>query len=268
MGDPSHLRRLLSPRWRRQPVRRLRLPCRSRKVGDLIEQVKQECVESTVEPGVVADVDLANAVYDVKMEGAQPTPAFDTDEDEAVRSGGASDVSIEGVPITSADAAPSGDVDSSPIVYSETSSHGERGEPLEELAWPPQVLEDFPLTLLTIGKSKVPAPDVEPGSLGVLSPGAIISPASTASVTVALEPILTPEDEAVMALGDVMLMDQFTKSLAGSYREGALRCILDIAETYPDRPAGMFDNARGQCRSLSEDPRRAIKYGEPPRGES
>ena len=60
-----------------------------------------------------------------------------------------------------------------------------------------------------------------------------------------------------MALGDAMMMDQFTKSLAASYGEGTFRCILDIAETFPDRPAGMYDIARGQCRSLSEDPRRA-----------
>ena len=31
---------------------------------------------------------------------------------------------------------------------------------------------------------------------------------------------------------------------------------MDIAETYLDRPAGMYDVARGQCRSLSEDPKR------------
>ncbi len=31
---------------------------------------------------------------------------------------------------------------------------------------------------------------------------------------------------------------------------------MDIAETYIDRPAGMYDVARGQCRSLSEDPKR------------
>ena len=65
-----------------------------------------------------------------------------------------------------------------------------------------------------------------------------------------------------MALSDVQMMDQCMRSLVGSYREGTLRCILDTAETYPDRPAGMYDIARGQCRSLSEDPRRSLKYGE------
>ncbi len=31
---------------------------------------------------------------------------------------------------------------------------------------------------------------------------------------------------------------------------------MGTGETYPDRPAGMHDIARGQCRPLSEDPRR------------
>ena len=231
-------------------------------VDELIEQVKQECVGSTVEPGIVADVNLANAVYEVKTEGGFPTPACETDEEEAVKSNGDSNASIEGVPITSASAAPGGDVESSPIVYSEASSHGERGEPLEDMAWPPKVLEYFPCTLLTFGTEKVPALE-EPGSPGVLSPGAVMLIASTASETVTLEPISTPGDEVAMAQGDAQMMDQFTKSVAGSYREGTLRCILDIAETYPDRPAGMYDIARRQCRPLSEDPRRARKFGGP-----
>ena len=36
---------------------------------------------------------------------------------------------------------------------------------------------------------------------------------------------------------------------------------MEIAETFPDRPAGMYDVAHGQCRSLSEDPRRTLRYG-------
>ena len=231
-------------------------------MDDYIKQVRQEYVETGVKPGVVADVNLANAVYDVKKETAQTTPVFDADEEEAAKSGGDSDVSIEGVPITTAEVVQGGDVESSPTVYSEASSHEERGEPLEELAWPPRILEGFPLSLLTMGETYVPAQDAEPGSPGVLSPGAVISPATMASETVTLEPIITAEDEASMALGDTMMMDQFTKSLVGSYREGTLRCILDIAETYPDRPAGMYDIARGQCRSSSEDPRRARSFGD------
>ena len=41
-------------------------------------------------------------------------------------------------------------------------------------------------------------------------PGAVISPASTASESVTLEPIITPEDEAAIAMGDAQMMDLFT----------------------------------------------------------
>ena len=59
-----------------------------------MEQVRQEYVETSVEPGVVADVNLANMVYDVKKEPEQMTQVLDTDEEEAAKSGGDSDVSI------------------------------------------------------------------------------------------------------------------------------------------------------------------------------
>ena len=45
-----------------------------------------------------------------------------------------------------------------------------------------------------------------------------------------------------------------------------MRCILGIGQTYPDRRAGMYETARGHCRSLSEDPRRARKFGGPTAG--
>ncbi len=44
---------------------------------------------------------------------------------------------------------------------------------------------------------------------------------------------------------------------------GTIRCILDIAETYPERPVGMPDIAREQCQSLSEDPRRRKQIDTP-----
>ena len=50
--------------------------------------------------------------------------------------------------------------------------------------------------------------------------------------------------------------DLFMKSLAGSFQNAVMRCLLDIVETYPDRPTGMPEIARGQCRSLSVHPRR------------
>ena len=54
-------------------------------VEELIELVKNEPVEFTVEPGVVADVNVANVVYDIQAEVGLPTPAFDTDEEAEVK---------------------------------------------------------------------------------------------------------------------------------------------------------------------------------------
>ena len=74
-------------------------------------------------------------------------------------------------------------------------------------------------------------------------------------------PFFMVKDEAEIVSCDRQIADIFVKSLAGSYREGTLRSIMDIAEMFPGRPAGMYDIARGQCRSLSEDPRRTIRHG-------
>ena len=71
-----------------------------------------------------------------------------------------------------------------------------------------------------------------------------------------LEPVLSDKDTAVLDLVDAQIPELCIRSLAGSYQEGTVRCIMDIAETYLDRPAGMYDVARGQCRSLAEDPKR------------
>ena len=97
-------------------------------------------------------------------------------------------------------------------------------------------------------------PQSQPGLLGGSSLGSLVSPASSAAEHVFLEPVTTPEDENTIAALDAALPDLFMRSLAGSYREGTIRCLLDLAETLPDRVAGMCDIARGQCRSLSEDP--------------
>ena len=147
------------------------------------------------------------------------------------------------------------------VVPSESSSHEERRDPLEDLAWPPKVLEGCPLVLL-MGKATLP-PLEEPGAPGGASPRVVISLASTASETLTLELITTPEDEAIAASCDKEMSELCMKSLAGSFREGTLRCILDITEAYPDRPAEMYNIARGQCRSLSEDPCRSKQWGGP-----
>ena len=91
-------------------------------VDDLIEQVKGEAVETSVEPGYVSDVNVANVVYDIKTEVGTPTPAYDTDVDKCATSEGESNVSIDKVPITAEQSAPGADVESSPVVASEASS--------------------------------------------------------------------------------------------------------------------------------------------------
>ena len=93
----------------------------------------------------------------------------------------------------------------------------------------------------------------QPVSLGGASPGAQ-STTSTRSEEATPQPILVTEDvEASEEINQTML-ELYMASLAASFKEGKLRCIIDLAETFPDRPAGMYDAARGQCRSLSEDP--------------
>ena len=65
----------------------------------------------------------------------------------------------------------------------------------------------------------------QPGPLGELSPGAppVISPASTASEQISFEPVLSPEDAALMAEMDAKIPALFITSLAGSYQEGTSR---------------------------------------------
>ena len=85
------------------------------------------------------------------------------------------------------------------------------------LAWPPRALEAYPLTLLMKNKRD---PQSQPGSPGGTSPGGtLVSPASSASEHVFLEPITTPEDEKVIAAMVFALPELFMRSLAGSYRE-------------------------------------------------
>ena len=86
-------------------------------------------------------------------------------------------------------------------------------------------------------------PVLEPGTPGVAAP--IISPISSeGSENILFEPVLSVEDTALVAEVDAAIPDLFIKSLAGSYKEGTIRCIMDVAETYLDCPAGMSGIAR------------------------
>ena len=120
------------------------------------------------------------------------------------------------------------------------------GELVETVLWPPRALEFQPLTLITKGFRD---PALQPGPLGVAPP--VFSPASSAgSANILFEPVLSVEDTALLAGVDAAIPDLFIRSLAGAYQEGTIRCIMDTAETYIDRPVGMYEIARGQCRSL------------------
>ena len=100
----------------------------------------------------------------------------------------------------------------------------------------------------------------QPVSLGGASPGAQ-STTSTRSEEATPQPILVTEDVEASEDINQTMPELYMASLAGSFKEGKLRCIIDLAETFPDRPAGMYDAARGQCRSLSEDPSRRRTAG-------
>ena len=93
----------------------------------------------------------------------------------------------------------------------------------------------------------------QPVSLGGASPGAQ-STTSTRSEEATPQPILVTEDVEDSEEINQTMPELYMASLAGSFKEGKPRCIIDLAETFPDRPVGMYDAARGQCRSLSEDP--------------
>ncbi|MFM7984066.1 MAG: hypothetical protein ACKPKO_32545, partial [Candidatus Fonsibacter sp.] len=64
---------------------------------------------------------------------------------------------------------------------------------------------------------------------------------------------------AQIAETDRLAAETFKRSLAGSCREGTLRCLLDLSGTFPDRPANVPQIARGQCRSLPEEPNRVSR---------
>ena len=62
-----------------------------------------------IEPAqVLGSIDDLVGMDDIKAEVEHPTPAYDTDVDEAVKSEGDSDVSIEDVPIALALSPPGG----------------------------------------------------------------------------------------------------------------------------------------------------------------
>ncbi|MFM7986945.1 MAG: hypothetical protein ACKPKO_47290, partial [Candidatus Fonsibacter sp.] len=112
------------------------------------------------------------------------------------------------------------------------------GQP--SLLWPPRILEGYPCPLLT-------SPDCIERDSGIRP--AVVEPPSA-------------EDIVLIEEVDKAVPEVFNKALVGSFREGTLRCLLDITGTFPDRPGGRTSIARGQCRSLSEAPTRIGEFPE------
>ena len=136
-----------------------------------IQMAKREEPSTTVEPGIVADVELANVVYTIPEGDGLDTPTLK--EVEMVKDEGDSDVSIGEVLVVK-----EAEICASRIQATPTSS-SERGEPLVSLAWPPRVLEHYPLTIRTKSKRE---PQAQPGSLGGTSLGGVrVPPASSSS---------------------------------------------------------------------------------------
>ncbi len=132
-----------------------------------------------IEPGVVADIVLANAIYSIPEAGETETPTMK--QDEIMKGATGSDVSIEPYMAEWKD-------------YEITDSSlpdliiDEMGEPIDSFVRPPRVLEEQPLTR---AMKQFGDPVMQPGLLGgtSLGVGSLVSPTSTASEHVALEPI-------------------------------------------------------------------------------
>jgi hypothetical protein len=80
----------------------------------------------------------------------------------------------------------------------------ETGEPVDIWLLPPRVLDEQPLSLMM---KNIRDPVAQPGSPGALSLGAppVISPASTVSEQITFEPVILPEDTALLVEMDAKI---------------------------------------------------------------
>lgn len=142
-----------------------------------------------IEPVVVAGIDLANVIYSIAEAGYIETPT--TGQDELMKEDTGSDVSVEPYMAEWKDYE---------ITYASFPDliPDEMGEPVYSFKWPPRVLEEQPLTVLM---NQVRDPVLQPAWLGGTPPGvgSLVSPTSTASEHVTLEPTASPDDATVVA---------------------------------------------------------------------
>ena len=92
------------------------------------------------------------------------------------------------------------EVSDTPLMIAATTSE-ERGNPLDDVARPPRVLESYPLALVV---KSLREPSSQPGSPGGISfgSGTMVSLVSSASEQPTVQPITTPEDEEEIAKVD------------------------------------------------------------------
>ena len=93
--------------------------------ADYIQQAKQEEPLTTVEPGIVADVNIANDIYTILEGDDVVTPTLD--DDDLAKGEEDSDVSIEDLPVIK-----EAEVGASPLPATPSSS-SEMGDPVEPL---------------------------------------------------------------------------------------------------------------------------------------
>ncbi|MFM7984436.1 MAG: hypothetical protein ACKPKO_34435, partial [Candidatus Fonsibacter sp.] len=200
------------------------------------ESIKTECGEQ-VTVNKVFDSELANVLFtigeeDVDIAVAEVQKVAVVDAPEGSEEEDKEDlVSIE----VDADTAQGIDLDEAgePVLPAPTVPSESEAEPEEPaMLWPPRVIDDCPCSLLH-------------GTMPLTSG---ICPACASQPT--------PEDVAMVAETDKNIPETFNRALAGSFKEGTLRCLVDLTGTFLDRPAGMPQIARGQCRSLSVLPNR------------
>ncbi|MFM7982186.1 MAG: hypothetical protein ACKPKO_22990, partial [Candidatus Fonsibacter sp.] len=106
--------------------------------------------------------------------------------------------------------------DAPPMSDSESEQEAPSAPEHHGLLLPPRFLDGYPCPLLTYSDQ----PELDSG----------IRPAKAT--------IPSTRDLALIEEVDKKVPEVFNKALAGSFREGTLRCLLDITGTFPDRPGG------------------------------
>ena len=105
-------------------------------VEDFFKEVRQEETQTMVKPGLLGDVDLANAICTSPEGNEVAIPSFE--EDETMKDEGDNDVSFEPPPVPHV-------VEVSDAPVTAVAESNERGNSLDDVAWPPRALDSYPV---------------------------------------------------------------------------------------------------------------------------